>query len=179
VRVLGSALSAPCVIIEIEVELGQETAQGLSIQDRNHPATVTSRRRPRTFNKDRSAALSLLSTLVGEHHWLYTQATRVDPLKVPEEAINPQTVDQVRALAAKLAPHHARTLWAMALTGMRPEEFFEEAGNRWTLEANGVRIEGTKTKASRRSVPRVGMIVKPATKRLAFTGRSARRAERW
>jgi integrase len=81
---------------------------------------------------------------------------------------NQRTVDQAKALAKKLEPHHARTLWAFCLTGMRPEEIFEEIGNTWTMEADGVRIRGTKSPAADRVVPRVGLPVKPATKRLAF-----------
>jgi hypothetical protein len=65
-------------------------------------------------------------------------------------------------------PHHARTFWAFCLTGMRPKELLEEHGNRWTVEPDGIRIHGTKSPAADRLVPRVGVLVKPATGRLAF-----------
>jgi hypothetical protein len=45
---------------------------------------------------------------------------------------------------------------------------FEERGNAWSLEAELVRVKGTKSPAADRVVPRVGMIVKPRTGRLAF-----------
>jgi hypothetical protein len=51
---------------------------------------------------------------------------------------------------------------------MRPEEPFEEHRNRWSADADGVRIHCTKSPAAERVVPRVGLLVKPATKRLAF-----------
>ena len=126
---------------------------------------------PRTFNKDRAAALSMLASLVGERHWLYAECARVEPLQMPKASrmpFNPQTVAEVRALAAKLEPHHALTLWGYCLTGMRPEEMFEEEENRWTLEPDRVRVDGTKTPASLRVLPRVGLIVKPGTRRRAF-----------
>lgn len=43
----------------------------------------------------------------------------------------------------------------------------EEYGNRWSVELNGARIHGTKSLAADRVVPRVSLIVKPATGRLA------------
>ncbi len=141
------------------------------------PAMLTAHRKasrgvhPRTFNKDRSAALSLVSSLLGERHWFYGECARVAPLKITGDRrmpYNPQTVAEAHALSAKLKPHHATTLWAYCLTGMRPEEMFEEEGNRWMLEQDRVRIRGTKTPASDRMVPRVGLLVKPSTKRRTF-----------
>lgn len=127
--------------------------------------------RPRTFNKDRAAALSFLSGLVGDRHWLYAECVREETLKIPESskmAVNPQTVSEIRELGTKLPAHHALTLWAYFLTGMRPEEMFQEDECRWTLEADRVRVMGTKTSASVRVVPRVGLLVKPSLKRRSF-----------
>lgn len=59
-------------------------------------------------------------------------------------------------------------MWAFVTTGMRPEEMFEEKGCRWVVEAERVRIEGAKRPASNRMVPRLGLLVKPSTGRLAF-----------
>jgi integrase len=130
---------------------------------------------PRTFNKDRAAALSMLADLFDDNHWLYREVRRAKTLKIPDDRkmpFNPQTVAECHALAAGLTvkgqPHHAVTLWGIALTGMRPEEFFEEDCNTWTLEPEQVRIAGTKTKAAKRVAPRIGLIVKPSTKRRAF-----------
>lgn len=126
---------------------------------------------PRSFNKDRAAALSCLGSVLGAHHWLYGECARCAVLKIPKERKmqpNPQTVEQVRVLGGKLAPHHALTMWGFALTGMRPEEMFETKGCRWSGEADRIRIEGAKRAASNRVVPRVGLIVKPSTGRLAF-----------
>jgi hypothetical protein len=128
--------------------------------------------RPRTFNLDRSMWLAFLNETFGDAHWLHQAVRRIKPLKIPEanrQARHPlTTVDEARALAGKMAPHHAATFWAFCLTGMRPEEMFEERKNTWALEAELVRVNGTKSPAARRVVPRVGLIVKPQTGRLAF-----------
>jgi integrase len=127
--------------------------------------------RARTFNKDRAALLAFVHTVLGETHWLALACRRVAPLKVAKDRrlpFHPLTVEQAKDLAKQLPPHHARTLWAFCFTGMRPEEMFEEIGNRWEVEAAGIRIHGTKSPAADRVVPRVGLLVKPSTKRLAF-----------
>jgi hypothetical protein len=45
---------------------------------------------------------------------------------------------------------------------------FGEHGNAWSVEPDGIRIQGTKSAAADRVVPRVGLLVKPGTGRLAF-----------
>ncbi|MBA3895370.1 MAG: hypothetical protein H0X69_17085 [Gemmatimonadales bacterium] len=127
--------------------------------------------RARTFNKDRAALLAFVHSVLGEAHWLALACRRVSQLKVAKDRrlpFHPLTVEQAKALGQRLAPHHARTFWLLCLTGMRPEEAFEEIGNRWEAEADGIRIHGTKSSAAERVVPRVGLLVKPSTKRQAF-----------
>jgi integrase len=127
--------------------------------------------RARTFNKDRAALLAFVNRELGDTHWLALACRRLEPLKIAKEkklTVNPLTVEQAKALAAKMEPHHARTLWAFCLTGMRPEEMFGEHGNSWTVAPEGIHIHGTKSAAADRVVPRVGLLVKPATGRLAF-----------
>jgi integrase len=141
------------------------------------PATIKAHRtasrgkRPRSFNKDRSAALSFLSSALGAHHWLYGECARQSVLKIPKAVkmpANPLTVEQAKALAEKMPPSHLFSFWGMALTGMRPEEWFEQWECRWTVEGDGIRMHGTKRPASDRTVPKVGEIVKSTTGRLAF-----------
>jgi integrase len=141
------------------------------------PATLKTHRqacrgkRPRSFNKDRSATLSFLSSALGAHHWLYGEAARASVLKIPKAVklpTNPLTAEQARALAGKMPPRHLFSFWGMALTGMRPEEWFEQWECRWRVSGDGVEIDGSKRPASNRTVPLVGEIVKPATKRQAF-----------
>jgi integrase len=141
------------------------------------PALLASHRkaclgvRARTFNKDRAAFLAFVHALLGDTHWLALASRRAVPLKIGKDRklpFNPLTVEQAKQLAKQLAPHHARTFWLLALTGMRPEEAFEEIGNRWDVEPDGIRIHGTKSAAAERIVPRVGLLVKPATRRQAF-----------
>jgi integrase len=127
--------------------------------------------RPRTFNKDRAAVLSFLQSALGAHHWLYGECARATPLKIPQSVklpINPLTVEQAKKLAEKIPPGHLFSFWGLLLTGMRPEEWFEQVGCRWEIEGDGVKIAGTKRPASNRTVPRVGEIVRPMTGRLAF-----------
>ncbi len=127
--------------------------------------------RARTFNKDRAALLAFVHSVLGQAHWLALACKRVTPLKVPKDRklpFNPLTMAAATVLGHTLPPHHARTFWAFCLTGMRPEEMFEEHGNHWRAEPDGVRIHGTKSPAADRVVPRVGLLVKPATGRLAF-----------
>jgi integrase len=134
--------------------------------------------RARTFNKDRAAILAFVHAELGDSHWLALACKRVKPLKVANKLpYNPLTVAQAKDLAAALDPHHARTLWAFCLTGMRPEEMFEEHGNRWKVDDQGVYVHGTKSPAAVRVVPRVGLLVKSATGRLAFY-RALRKASR-
>jgi integrase len=147
--------------------------------------------RPRTFNQDWAAARSFLGSIVGRYHPLYAEVSRIDRLEVTAEPINPQTPDQVRALAdwfmAHRAPfrpdgetyaHHARTLWGLCLTGMRPEEFWEEAVGKkratWALLEDRVSIHGIKNAAAVRVVPRLAIITKPGSK-VAFS-RALRKA---
>lgn len=127
--------------------------------------------RARSFNKDRAACLSFLGSIVGPHHWLYGEIARMKPLKIPASRkmpVNPLTVEQAKSLAAKVPPQHLFSFWGLMLTGMRPEEWFEEEDCRWTLDGIQVKVAGTKRPASNRFVPRVGEIVRPGTKRLAF-----------
>lgn len=127
--------------------------------------------RARTFNKDRAALLAFIHALLGDTHWLALASRRVAPLKIGKDRrlpFHPLTVEQAKQLAKQLAPHHARTFWLLALTGMRPEEAFEEIGNRRDVEPDGIRIHGTKSAAAERIVPRVGFLVKLATRRQAF-----------
>lgn len=126
---------------------------------------------PRSFNKDRYAVLSFLRTLVGAHHWIYGEVARSSPLKIPEAVkmeVNPLTVEQAKTLAGKLPPRHLFSFWGLCLTGMRPEEWFEQGECRWKVEGQGIRVLGYKRPASKRVVPKVGEIVKPLTGRLAF-----------
>ncbi len=105
--------------------------------------------RARVFNRDRAALLAFVHSELGEAHWLALACRRIAPLKVARERrlpFHPLTVNEAKALAAKMPPHHARTLWLLSATGMRPEEAFEEIGNRWEVEPDGIRVHGTKSR---------------------------------
>lgn len=151
--------------------------------------------RPSAFNMDRRAVLSFLGTTLGRYHPLYGEVHRIEPLPVKDKrGFNPQTPEQIRQLcdwfrsynpkggrplagidrrtSQPTLAHHARTVWALCLTGMRPEEYWEELvgdrQNSWQLLNDRVVINGTKGEASIRVVPRLAIITKPATDQLAF-----------
>ena len=60
-----------------------------------------------------------------------------------------------QSASVRTNPKILPTFWLLCLTGMRPEEAFEEIGNRWEVEADGIRIHGTKSAAAGRLVPTV------------------------
>jgi hypothetical protein len=106
-------------------------------------AALTSGKR-RAFNLQLTAARMLLKGTVGERHRLYEALERVEPQRVRRRPGNPQTVDQVRQLAAAAGAHGA-AVWALALSGMRRGEYF---GRRWQLLPDRIAIAGTKTAAA-------------------------------
>lgn len=158
-------------------------------------ADASARVRPSIFNQDRRAVLSFLGTVVGRYHPLYGEVHRIEPLKIHDKrAYNPQTPEQIRQIAdwfrtytpkggrpltgidrrtsQPTLAHHARTLWGLCLTGMRPEEYWEalvgDRQNSWELLADRVHVNGTKGEASMRDLPRLAIITKPATGQQAF-----------
>jgi hypothetical protein len=172
---LASKEIAPITRHDYELALCRLQPKGATIADL--PRLVQAHRlsargkRPRSFTKDRAAVLSFLGSVLGAHHFLYGECARSAVLKIPKARklpINPQSALQAQALAAKLPPRHLFAFWGFYNAGMRPEEMFEEGECRWTVTGDGVQIDGTKRPASNRTVPKVGEMVKPATKRLAF-----------
>lgn len=128
------------------------------------PALVAERRaqalgsgKRRTFNVLLTAARMLLRGVVGERHRLYDELARIQALRVTRRKGNPQSVEQIRALAVTLGTHGS-DVWSLALSGMRRGEYF---GNRWRLLSDRIAIEGTKTAAAVREAPRVYPISAP------------------
>lgn len=110
-----------------------------------------------SWNLLRAVLLSFLGDTLGKRHELYMAVQDVPPLKVKSREGNPQTVDQLRALVTAL-PDQADNLWGMALTGMRPGEWF---AGRWEVLSDRVVVHGTKTDSAPRIVPRLYPLARP------------------
>jgi len=110
------------------------------------------------WNLLRAVLLSFMGSTLGKRHALFMAVQDVPPLKVKSRPGNPQTVDQVRALVGQV-PAQAENLWGMALTGMRPGEWFS---GRWEVLGDRIVIHGTKTDAAEsRIAPRVYPLARP------------------
>lgn len=110
-------------------------------------------RKHAAFNRIRASALSFARDTLRRSHPIYGELIEVPVLK--ERTLrenNPQTPDQVTALAAKLTTEADRAaVWGMALTGMGPGEWF----GRWAFKPDRIHIDGTKRDARVRDIPRV------------------------
>lgn len=111
----------------------------------------------RTFNQLFTACHQMLVQTLGARHRLVEQVERLIPLRVTRRPGNPQTPLEVRTLADALHEHGA-IIWALALSGMRRSEYFN---GRWRLLPDRINIQGTKSVAARRDVPRVYPISEP------------------
>ena len=123
-------------------------------------------RQGRTFNLARSAAQAFVRSTMKRNHAIYLELAAIEVLPATKKRENnPQTPEQLRELMKSLKPHHAAIAWGMAVTGMGPKEFW----GRWVVEANGVRIFGTKREGRKRVVPIVDReIEKPTVRYRAF-----------
>lgn len=114
----------------------------------------------RTFNIRRSACLSMLAYYVDDQHKLYRAVRRVEALHVNVRPRNPQTVEQVRAIAQQMGAN-AEILWAICLTGMRQREFWKRP---WKDKGDRIYVPGVKGKHGTtlpREVPKVYPIAQP------------------
>lgn len=128
------------------------------LADRRAAALESGKRR--SFNLLLTAARMLVKGTLGARHRLYEAIERVEALRVERRQGNPQTVAQIRALAAALGDH-GDAVWALALSGMRRGEYF---GGRWRLLEDRIAITGTKTAAAVREAPRIYPIAAPSCK---------------
>lgn len=100
------------------------------------------------FNNLASAVRMMLAWAVGDAHRLYMETARVEALRVERRKGNPQSLDDLRALATRLG-NMGPMAWALALTGMRRGEYF---GRRFEVLADRIAVHGTKSKAADRVV---------------------------
>lgn len=102
------------------------------------------------YNRFRAACFSLLRQVLRPDHPILREARAVTALEEDPRAGNPQTPKELRQLVTALGDL-GPIAWALALTGMRQDEYF---AGRWQVLANDrVHVQGTKSKGSRRLVP--------------------------
>lgn len=111
------------------------------------------RKMPSAFNRIRASALSFARDTLRRSHPIYGELIEVPVLKERKlRENNPQTPDQIAAIAEKMVtPHDRAAVWGMALTGMGPGEWY----GRWALKPDRIHIDGTKREARVRDIPRV------------------------
>lgn len=124
---------------------------------------------PRSFNLARSAALAFARATLKRSHPLWRAVAAVEPRKVPKTTKrHPLSPEQMR----NWFPHPESDpvdaiSWGIAVTGMRPNEYF----GRWHIRADRVHVIGTKTGGSVRDVPLVSPPAVPAIARRTWEGK--------
>lgn len=126
-----------------------------------------SRLTPAMFNRTRAAALAFVRDTLGKSHTLHGKLRDIRLRKEVRAAPNPQTVEQMVALAAKLGEPAASIAWGMAASGMGPGEFW----GIWQEQADRIHIRGTKRSGRVRDVPRVMALRKPTISEAVFRKR--------
>lgn len=134
----------------------------------------TMRATPRAFNYCRSAAQAFARDTAGRHSRLWLEVSGVEPLRVrarrkTRPVTPPELVVIARALD-RLHPGAGATAWALALTGMRPgSEYWGKSRKGapavkgpWEDRGDRIHVEGTKTEAAVRDIPRVAAVAPPA-----------------
>lgn len=104
------------------------------------------------FNRVRSMAQAFVRDTLGRSHPVYGQLRDVIPKKVKVREPRPFLTPQELAAFAPAMGIYEPCVWAMALTGMGPGEYW----GRWTAKADRVVIYGTKRSGRRREIPLVG-----------------------
>lgn len=131
-------------------------------------AVCVREQKARTFNMTRTTAQAFLRETVGQFHPLYGAVTMLKPMAETRKAGRPLTPDELREFCDRLratfgrnGAAYAEAFYGMAVTGMRPVEFW---GGEWHQQPDRVRIRGAKQKGGRivhREVPLVAPIQPP------------------
>lgn len=108
------------------------------------------------FNHTLSDARMLADTMLGPDHPVTKAVFRIDELDVDKREGNPQTPDQIQALATKLG-RHGHMVWSLCLSGMRVREYLSR---NWANESDRISLAGSKTKAGKN---RVAPLIYPLT----------------
>lgn len=125
---------------------------------------------PRAFNYARSAALAFIRGTLRKNHPLWLACAAVEPRKVPEtKRRKPFTLQELHEFfpKAQTDPFDA-IAWAMALTGMHADEYFER---KWVVKTDRIEVKGTKRAGRERLVPLVIRPPEPAMHRRTWEDR--------
>lgn len=113
---------------------------------------------PSSFNKCRDAAQAFVRSTLKKSHPLYAAIRDVEEREVEPSRINhPARPKELAAIAAKMEqawPGSGKMAWTLALTGMRPKEYWGD----WQDTSDSIRIASAKqrqTRAVQRWVPRI------------------------
>lgn len=119
-----------------------------------------------SFRRDKAAVLAYLSDTLGRTHELYLKCAEIKllPPERKRQPVHRTPAEAKKAFDALPVPHRWHA-WALALTGMRPDEYFSR---KFEVLENCVKIDGTKTASSKRLVPLLGTITTPTTLYRAF-----------
>ena len=122
-----------------------------------------------------------LAEIAGEYvkkgNPLYIEVVSLRRLKEPRTTRTKMTLRDVQEAANALDPKHAAIVWALALTGMRPKEYWTTP---WRVVLpDRVRIEGSKSAGAFRDVPLLGNIVSPSVARVTFRKAFKEKLPQW
>jgi hypothetical protein len=93
----------------------------------DHEIEFTENDRRVAFNRSKAHVQAFVRDTLGDDHALYRAVTKVPALKVTGEP--EQRAQQPEALATmllRLPDVHRRIAWSLAVTGLRPKEFFPQ-----------------------------------------------------
>ena len=131
----------------------------------------------RSANLLRALVLAFLRDTVGRGNPLYIEVVSLRRLKEPRTTRTKMTLRDVQEAANALDPKHAAIVWALALTGMRPKEYWTTP---WRVVLpDRVRIEGSKSAGAFRDVPLLGNIVSPSVARVTFRKAFKEKLPQW
>jgi integrase len=130
---------------------------------------------PSQFNHAKKHAQSFIRDTLRKRHELYAEVTDVPSLAEAGDTLRrPQKPVALMAILQLLQQPHRRMAWELAVTGMRPAEYFDK----WEVRdlPPHIHIFGTKTAAAERNVPLwTGELLGPQRSRDAFEDTFRRR----
>lgn len=127
------------------------------------------------FNRGKCHVQAFVRDTLGDDHALYRAVSKVAALGVEDttrrRALPPA---EVAEYLGKLPPADALMAWSLAVTGMRPKEYWSRP---WGLQLDRVSVGKSKTEAGRRDIPlwAPALPVLPTRTRDAFEGMWERR----
>ena len=123
--------------------------------------------KPTQFNRAKAHVQSFVGDTLKRRHTLYLDCCDVATLDEGAATLKrPKTAAELQTLLAELPEAHARIAWGLAVTGMRPKEFFSQ---QWAVRPDRVHVQGTKTTSAVRDVPRwTAVVPKPERSRGRF-----------